>query len=146
MPTMGRMIGAIMFGALAWYVSILIVPQFPEGANLGLFQEVNTFFGLFVGWTIAGPRAGGGYAAGISYGITAMVAMVVMALFFNSSVVIIEQSLRKRYKGPGEAVTDVFAMFIDNGILMSTSEVIATLLIGGVVAGLVTEFFGRRFS
>ncbi len=146
MPTFGRLIGAVLFGALAWYVSLLIVPLFPEGANLGAFQEVNTFFGILAGWTIAGPRAGTGYNASISYGLTTMVAMVVMALFFNSFVVMIENSLRRRYKGAGEAVNDVFAMFVEHGSMMATQDIIVTLLVGGIGAGLVTEFFGRRFS
>jgi hypothetical protein len=146
MPTRGRLVGAILFAGLAWYTSLLIIPLFPVGTNLGLFQEVNTFFGLIAGWTVAGPRAGLGYVAAFSYGLTALVAMVVMALFFNSSVVMVEQSLRKRYDGPGEAVTDVFQMFVDHAIMMATPEIIGTLLIGGIVGGLVTEFFGRRFS
>lgn len=146
MPTRGRLVGAILFAGLAWYTSLLIIPLFPVGTNLGLFQEVNTFFGLIAGWTVAGSRAGLGYVAAFSYGLTALVAMVVMALFFNSSVVMVEQSLRKRYDGPGEAVTDVFQMFVDHAIMMATPEIIGTLLIGGIVGGLVTEFFGRRFS
>jgi hypothetical protein len=146
MPTMGRLVGAILFAGLAWYTSLLIIPLFPVGTNLGLFQEVNTFFGLIAGWTVAGPRAGLGYVAAFSYGLTALVAMVVMALFFNSSVVMVEQSLRKRYDGPGEALTDVFQMFVDHAIMMATPEIIGTLLIGGIVGGLVTEFFGQRFS
>lgn len=146
MPTMGRLIGAILFGVLAWYTSTLIAPLFPEGTNLGLFQEVNTVFGLIAGWTVAGPRAGTGFTASFSYGLTALVAMVVMALFFNSSVVMIERSLRKRYDGPGEAVTDVFALFIEHGQMMLTPEILGTLVVGGLVGGLVTEFFGSRFS
>ena len=146
MPTMGRLVGAILFAGLAWYTSLLIIPLFPVETNLGLFQEVNTFFGLIAGWTVAGPRAGLGYVAAFSYGLTALVAMVVMALLFNSSVVRVEQSLRKRYDGPGEALTDVFQMFVDHAIMMATPEIIGTLLIGGIVGGLVTEFFGQRFS
>lgn len=146
MPTMGRLIGAILFGALAWYTTLLIVPLFPENTPLGLFQEVNTAFGLIAGWTIAGPRAGTGYTAAFSYGLTTLVAMVVMALFFNSSVVMIEQSLRKRYDGPGEAVTDVFEMFMEHGAMMLTPEIIVTLLLGSIGAGLLTEAFGSRFS
>lgn len=146
MPTMGRLVGAILFGALAWYVTLLIVPLFPEGTNLGWFQEVNTVFGLFAGWSVAGPRAGTGYVASLSYGLTTLVAMVFMALFFNSSAVMIERSLRKRYDGPGDAITDVFALFIEHGIMMSTSQIISTLLVGSLVAGLLVEFVGRRFS
>ena len=146
MPTMGRLVGAILFGALAWYTTLLIIPLFPENSPLGLFQEVNTVFGLIAGWTVAGPRAGSGYVNAFSYGLTTLVSMVVMALFFNSGVVMIEQSLRKRYGGPGEAVTAVFEMFVEHGTMMLTPEIIATLLIGGIGAGLITEFFGQRFT
>lgn len=146
MPTMGRLTGAVMFGALAWYVTTLIIPLFPEGTNLGLFQEVNTFFGLFVGWTVAGPRAGTGFIASISYALTSLAAMLVMALFFNSSVVMIEKSLRKLYAGPGEAVTDVFQLFIAHGQMLLTPEIIGTLLIGSLIGGFITEVMGSRFT
>jgi len=146
MPTMGRLIGAVLFGALAWYTTLLIIPLFPEGTNLGLFQEVNTFFGLFAGWTVAGPRAGKGYSAAISYGLTSLVAMVVLALFFNSGVVMLEQSLRKRYDGAGDAITAVFEMFVEHGAMLATPEIMTTLLVGAIGGGLITEFFGSRFS
>jgi hypothetical protein len=141
MPTMGRLIGAILFGALAWYASTL-----PEDAPMGWFQEINTICGLVAGWKIAGPRAGTGYVAAFSYGLTALVAMVVMALFFNSFGVMLKRSMRKLYDGPGEAVTDVFALFVEHGTMILTPEILATLLIGGFAGGLITEFFGRRFS
>jgi len=146
MPTFGRVVGAVLYGALAWYVSLLIIPLFPEGTTLGWFQEINAFFGAFAGWKVAGPRAGTGYVSAFSYGLTATVSMVVLALFFNSFFVMIEQSLRKRYGGAGEAVGDVFAMFVEHGAMLGTTEIVSTLLVGGVVAGFVVEFFGRRFS
>ncbi len=146
MPTFGRLVAAVFYGALAWYTTLLIIPLFPEETNLGYFQEVNTVFGLVAGWKVAGPRAGTGYVASLSYGLTALIAMVVMALFFNSFFVMIEFSMRGRYKGAGEGVTHVFELFVEHGMLMSTPEVLGTLLIGGFAGGLVTEFFGRRYS
>ncbi len=146
MPTMGRLIGAILFGALAWYTTSLITPLFPEGTNLGYFRELNTAFGVFAGWTIAGSRAGSGFSNAVSYGLTSMVAMVVMALFFNSSVVMVERSLRRRYDGPGEAITDVFQLFMEHGTMMMTAEIIGTLLVGCLVAAFIVEAVGRRFS
>ncbi|WP_281982702.1 TrgA family protein [Thalassorhabdomicrobium marinisediminis] len=145
MPTTGRFVGAVLFGALAWYTSLLIIPLFPEGTNLGWFQEVNTLFGLIAGWSVAGSRAGTGYVSAFSYGLTAMVAMVVMALFFNSTVVMIEQSLRRRYGGPGEAVTAVFELFMEHGSMMLTPAIVGTLVFGGTGAGLVVEFFAKRY-
>jgi hypothetical protein len=40
----------------------------------------------------------------------------------------------------------VFALFIEHGTMILTPEILATLLIGGFAGGLITEFFGRRFS
>ncbi|MBU2993121.1 TrgA family protein [Octadecabacter sp. 1_MG-2023] len=146
MPTMGRIVGAILYGALAWYTTILIVPLFPEGTNLGWFQEINTVFGFWVGWTIAGSRAGTGYTAAFSYGLTATIALVVSANFFNSILVMLDQSLRRRYDGPGEAVTAVFEMFVQHGAMIMTAQIITTLLIGGIGAAMIVEFFGKRFT
>lgn len=146
MPTFAKLVGAVLFGALAWYVTILIVPLFPEGTNLGYFQEVNTFFGLLAGWAVAGRRAGAGYAAAISYGLTALAAMVGMALFFNSFLVMIRKSLLKRYDGPMEAVVDVFGLFVEHGRMILTQDIVIVLVVGGVFAGLVVEYVGRRFG
>lgn len=146
MPTMGRLVGAILFGVLAWYVSGLIAPLFPESTNLGFFREVNTLVGLYAGWTVAGSRAGLGYTAAFSYGLTGMVAMVVIALFLHSGVVMLEKSLRKTYDNAGAAVVDVFSLFMEHGAMLFTPEILGTLIGGGIVAGLVTEFFGSKYS
>jgi len=146
MPTFGRLVGAILFGALAWYTTTLIVPLFPENYDFGRFREVNIFLGLYVGWTIAGSRAGTGYVAAFSYGLTATVVLVISALFLRASVEMVQNSLRRRYDGLSEAVTAVFEIFIETAAEMYTPEILMTLLFGGIGAGLVTEFFGRRYS
>ena len=146
MPIMGRLFGAALFGAVAWYTSLLIIPLFPEGTQIGMFQEVNTVLAMIAGWCIAGPRAGTGWGSAFSYGITTMVAMVVMALFANSFAVVIERSLRKRYSGPGEAVTDTFALTIEHGQLMMTAEVVSTLFVGSIAAAFVTQAVGLTYS
>jgi len=108
MPTAARAMAAVLFAVLAWYVSGLIVPLFPENTDMGFFTEVNAGLGLICGWRIAGPRGGTGYVSAISYGLTTTVALVVVALFTHSSVVMIENSLRKFYDTPVEAVVSVF--------------------------------------
>lgn len=146
MPTAGRLTGAILFGALAWYVSGLIVPLFPEGTDLGYFVQVNTVIGVICGWRLAGPRAGAGYLDAISYGVTTTIAMLVVALFINSLVVMIENSLRRLYDTPVEAVVAIFELMLEHGRLMATPEIAATLALGGILAGLGTDVIGRRYS
>lgn len=146
MPTAARLVAALLWGALAWRISQLIIPLLPEGTNIGLFIEVNVVLGLIVGWTVAGSRAGQGFSGAIGYGITASVALVVVGLFTHASIEMVYRSLDKRYGDAGEAVIGVFDLFTQFGRTMMTGEIIMTLLIAGIAAGLVTEAVNRRWK
>lgn len=142
---MGRLVAAILYGALTWYVSTLIIPLFPEGMAAGRFAEVNALLALPVAWRIAGSRAGDGWGAALSYGLTTAIAITVVCLFFQCFGEMIRKSLDKRYDGPVEAVTDVFQLMVEFGQIMFDPMVLGTLLIGGLVAALVVEATGRSF-
>lgn len=146
MPTTARLVGAITLAALAWYVSTLIVPLLPEGRDIGFFVEINTVIGLMCGWTVMGSRAGEGISNAIGFGLTGAAALMFWGLFLHSSGEMIRKSLRKNYDGPMEAVVSVFEMMVEFGQMIATPQVFITVLVGGVVAGLITEFFGSRYS
>lgn len=145
MPTMGRLVAGIVFGALAYYVSTLIIPLYEEGTVPKFFAIINTAIGILMGWIVAGSRAGDGLRAAVGYGLTTIVAISFWFLFSHSFVEMIKQSLRKKYHGPVEAVTDVFNLGIDLAQMAGTPEVLTALVVGGIIAGLITEFFGQRF-
>jgi len=144
MPTMARLVGAILYAALAWYVSELIKPFFEDGFDPGYFSEVNAVVGLYIGWTIAGSRGGTGYMNAVSYGLTATVAMTLLGLFVHSSYDMIQRSLRKQYDGPVEAVVNIAELGLEHAKTMAQPEVLIPLVAGGVLAALVVEFTGRR--
>jgi hypothetical protein len=54
--------------------------------------------------------------------------------------------MRLRYNGPMDAVVNIFVEMLEYGTYFYDLQLIATLLIGGVVCAWVTEFFGQRFS
>lgn len=145
MPTAAKLAAAVLFGLLAWAASNLMKPYFPEGADLGRFAEVNAAVGAVLGWRIAGPRGGTGWTAAVGYGITATVATVLVAAFLHCVAIMVRQSLRKLYDGPVEAVVDVFELMVRNGTYLLHGDVLLTLALGGVLAGLLTEWFGRTF-
>ena len=145
MLTAARMVAGILYAGLAWYVSQLIKPLFPEGSDLGFFAEINAGIAFLVGWQIAGSRAGGSWPAAISYGLTTTIAMTVWALFLHSGGEMVRQSLRKLYDGPAEAVVDVFGLMFEYGTLMATPQVLGMLAAGGILAGLLVEICGRNF-
>ena len=146
MPTAARLAAAVCFALLGWGASDLIVDALPFERNLGWFYEINTLIAALCGWFIAGSRAPAGYGGAISYGLTATAGFIFWGLLFHSSHEMIQLSLRRQYDNAMEAVVAVFDIGLEFGQIMLTQDIILTFLIGGIVAGMVTEWFGQRFE
>ncbi|SMY09589.1 TrgA family protein [Flavimaricola marinus] len=142
--TMAKLVGAILFAIIAWYVSQLIKPLFPEGYDPGRFAEFNALIGLGVGWIVAGSRAGGGWSSGISAGLTAAFALVFWGLLLNCTYEMLRLSLRRQYDGPLEAVIGVFELMFENLMIMLDVQVLVVLFGSAAIAGLVIEFTSRK--
>ncbi|EYD75834.1 Tellurite resistance protein [Rubellimicrobium mesophilum DSM 19309] len=107
MPTAAKLAAAILFGLLAWYVSDLVTLLFPDRTDFGRFAWYNAGLGAVVGWWIAGGRARTSWPNAVAYGITAAFCILLLSLFLNSTVVMLNQSMRRVYEGPVEALLDV---------------------------------------
>ncbi|MEL7213274.1 MAG: TrgA family protein [Pseudomonadota bacterium] len=146
MPTFARLVAAILFAALAWWVSQLIVPLMPNERPMAYFAYINAAIGLVMGWRIQGARAGNGYNAAIGISLTTVAAVVFWGLLLNSTIVMVELSLRKAYGGAVEAVVGVVDLMAVHGKIMLDATVIGTLVVGGLVIGMITEWASRRVS
>ncbi len=145
MPTSAKLAAAVLFAALAWWLSQLTRPLFPEGTDLGRFAEYNAAIGAFVGWRIAGARARTTWPNAVAYGLTAAISMVGLALLIYSGTIMLTQSTRRVYEGPVEALVDVVRLMVENVRFVSTPEIIVSLLVGGVLSGLATEWVARNY-
>jgi hypothetical protein len=145
MPTAAKLAAAILFGALAWWVSALVKTRFPQGTDLGRFTEWNAAIGAVVGWRVAGGRARTTWRNAVAYGVTAAVETAAVALALYSLLRMLRQSTRMVYAGPVEAVADLARIMLENLRLVGTPEILGTLALGGVVAGLATEWVGRNY-
>lgn len=147
MPTAAKLAAAILFGALAWLVSELVRPLFPEGTNLGRFALYNAMIGAVVGWGMAGARARTTWSNAVAYGLTAAASMVMSGLIIYGILKMVRQSTRRVYEGPVEAMVDVVRIIVeDAGKYLAQPEILLTLAVGGVVCGLITEWVGRNYS
>jgi hypothetical protein len=145
MPTAAKMVAALSFGALAWLVSQMMVPLLTKIADPGWFAEINAAIGAVAGWRIAGPRAGTSLLGAVSYGLTTVVLAAFAALFLHSVVLMLRQAWRKLYDGPVEATVAVFDLMLKNGLVVATPGILASLIAGGILAGVLTEWAGRNF-
>ncbi|MEL6688978.1 MAG: TrgA family protein [Pseudomonadota bacterium] len=145
MPTVGKVVAAICFAAAAFYVSLLVQDMYAEERPFHNLAWINACLGLIVGWRVAGSKAGSGWNAAIGYWLTTTIALFVVCLFANSFGDMIRQSMRMQYDGPVEGIVDIASIMWKYGQEIATQEVLGTALVGGLIAALVTEFFGRRF-
>ena len=124
MPTGGKLIAALAFAALAYFVTDLVKPLLPEGTQVGKFSEINALVGLVMGWTIMGKGAGKSMRQSLGYGLTTLVATVFWCL----------------------VVQDMAQLAIDYARLAAVKAVIWPAVIGAIFMAWLTDFFARRWS
>ena len=145
MPTAPKLIAAILFAALTWFVTDLVKPLLPVGTQMGLLSPINTVIGAFFGWRVMGARAGQSLRASLGYGITTAAIIVFWCLLVWSAYLMTIQSTRMRYDGPIDALQDMFFMMFDYARMMVTPEILGSLGIGALVFGWLTDQVARRY-
>lgn len=143
-PTAAKLVAAVILGITGFVLSLLVVPMLQEGTNVGWFPLVNIVIGLFSGWITVGRRAGRGTSGAIGNGLTGGAVLMFWGLFVQSFNEMLRLSLRNRYDGPVQALTDMLEMGYEWGLLALTSPLFSlTLLLGAVAAGLSAEIAAR---
>lgn len=146
MPTASKLVAAIAFAALAWFISDLVKPLLPEGTQVGLLSPVNALFGLIMGWRIMGRNAGHGLFASLGYGLTTIVATVFWCLLAWAGYEMVIRSTRLRYDGPVQALQDMVGLMLEYGQLASTTTILGAALAGTLFCAWLTELSARRWS
>lgn len=145
MPTASRLVAALCLMVIAFMVSTMIIANGEEGKDYGHFTTVNVILAAVCGWKIMGKRAGNGLTSAVNNGLTGVASLVFWGLFLQGANEMIRLAMRHRYDGPFEALLSIFQISIDFGKLLWTPEILWTLAIGALIAGLATEEAGRRW-
>lgn len=145
MPTAAKALGAATFAIVGWLVAHAYVPGMPDAGAAGGIREYSAVVGVVVGWTVMGNSVGKKYIDAIGYGWKTVIVMVFVATMFFSVYEMLIQSTRQVYSGPIDAILDIFARMLDRARALLTFSVLMTMVIGGAVAGLITEVASRRW-
>ncbi len=145
-PTASRLVAALSLAVLAFILSGQIMPLMPEGTDFGYFTQVNIALGCIVGWKVMGTRAGRGFVPGVNNGLTGAAVMVLLGLFLQGAVEMFRLAHRHVYDGPFEAVAAIFTIGLEYFFIMAVPNVLVTIAIGGVLAGLITEEAAKRWK
>ncbi len=146
MPTAAKLVAAILTAVLGYYVADVIVPHLPEQDRDNYMRETSAFVGLLVGWRFLGWRVGGGFRAAVGLGLSTALVLFVAGMVTFAFYEMIIRALRKSYKGPFEALEGMMKIGIENLEYVQHPDVIASLVVGGIIIGLVTEIAARRWS
>jgi len=145
MPTAAKLFAAFALAIVALAVAQAFKQHMPEGTQFGYFLPVSGLIGALAGWRILGPDTGRGYIEAVNAGVKAAVIMVLMAVFVFSIEQMVEAAFRKSYDGPMEAVIGAIGIGVDFVEMMFVPDVVVMLLLGGIVAGLFSEWAARRW-
>ena len=145
MPTAARLTASVCLAVLAYVLSELVKPLMPESTAFGMFVPLNIVLGLVVGWVVMGPRVGRGRTWAINNGLTGAVALMFWGIFIQACNEMVRLAMRGRYDGPLEAIVAVFTIAAEYAVIAATLPIAGVMVVGGILAGLLTEFAGRRW-
>ena len=145
MPTAARLVAGILRAILGWVLSDIVRPLMPEGTNFGWFNHVNAFIGLCVGWSVIGTRVGRGFVFAINNGVTGTAVLILWAIVVQSCYEMFRLAMRNRYDGPMEALTSIFIIGSEFGIMIATPTFFAVAVAGALVTGILADEAGKRW-
>jgi len=146
MPTASKLVGAVLFAIVAAIAAHLFIPVLPEGTQVKLFREISAGIGFICGWRVMGRNTGRGMSEAVGTGIRTSVTTLFWVMLGFSIYQMVLRSTKMLYDGPMEAVVGVFDIMLGYGKLLIHPATPVALLVGGVVAGVLTEIAGRRWS
>lgn len=150
MPDAARLVAALCLGLTGFMVSEAVMAAFlaAKGYNsfdFGWFIWVNAAVGVAVGWVSMGRRAGRGLPNAITNGLTGVFLLVLNGLFIQACNEMVRLAMKNRYDNALEAIVAVVEIGAEWGLILLNGPVIAILLVGAVVSGILTEYAWRTW-
>lgn len=146
MPTAAKVMGAVSFAIVGWVLANYYAVNMPDAAAAGPIREGAALVGVVIGWSVMGNSVGKGYVEAAGSGIKTAVILAVVALFLLALAEMLENSVRMRYEDALEAILAVVDTMAKRSHALLSLGVFGTILLGGIVGGILTENVGRRWK
>ncbi|WP_262879183.1 TrgA family protein [Roseicyclus sediminis] len=144
MPTAAKLVAAILFFVVGWQAATFTLLTFPPEMAATYFPLSIAMIGLWQGWMVSGSRAGQGVGVALGNGVRCGVQVAFFGILLFALRTMFMRSANLRYDSPGEAVIATLDLFLQYFLqTLEIPHIWATLLIGGAIAGLLTEAAGR---
>ncbi|MCU0800586.1 MAG: TrgA family protein [Rhodobacteraceae bacterium] len=145
MPTAAKLVSAVLFALLGFFVADLYAQGITTGERTTWLHEGAAVVSLICGWRVMGRLVGKGNSAAVGSGLrTALTALFFTLLFFAIYEMVVI-STKGRYDGPMDAVLAIFEIMLEKGRGLLTPEIIGSILVGGALGGIAAEATSRRW-
>lgn len=145
MPTAARVIAAIMFAILGYIIAGWVKPLLPEGQPTPYLYPVSTIVPALSAWKVVGRLIGRGWTNAINTGVYGMAVALFFTLLTFAIGEMVKRSMRFQYDGPMDAIVGMFGIVLEYGVLLLTPHILATILIGGAITGIVAEWAENKW-
>ncbi|WP_372841108.1 TrgA family protein [Phaeovulum sp.] len=145
MPTAAKLF-ASLFMALTGAAALWLLRADEPGLRATIIAFAVTLpVAVFTGWRECGARAGRGFGASMLAGFRASIYMVITAVLVLAVMQMFKLAWARHYDAPTEAVVDIVSLAMGFARPLTDATVAATLVVGGLVTGLVAEMAARRW-
>lgn len=145
MPTAAKLVAALSFAFAAWVVCIVLETLLPEAQRVGRLYPVSIGIGALGGWFVSGAAPRARMVEAAATGLRTATIITICTLFAFAVGTMLQVAMRGLYGGPMEAFLDIFNEFADFGAMILNAPTLSAIVIGGIIAGMVTESAGRRW-
>lgn len=145
MPTMARLVAALLLAATGYAASEIYYPVLPEGTPATWMSETIAALGLVIGWRAIGRDAEDGDGV-IALAVKAGVYLVFWTLTVFSIREMLLQSTGRRYHGPFDAILDIPAIGWEFLVSAMVPSVLGALVIGAFVTAAASRGTARYFA
>ncbi len=146
MPTASKLVAAILFAIVGAIAAHLFLPTLPEGTPPGYLREVSALVGLVWGWRTMGRRVGKGMGEAAGSGIVTSVVMLFWVMLLFAIYLMVHRSMRGLYDGPMDALLGVLNIMYDYGHNLAAPATPIALIVGGIIAGWLSEITYKRLG
>ncbi|MFT4714834.1 MAG: hypothetical protein ACI861_002376 [Paracoccaceae bacterium] len=143
LPTSGKLVAGICFAALGYVSASTYALNLPEAWRISWFLETSAALGFLVGWLVMGRLVGVSLRSAAGRGLTTAIWLLFWTLLSFSIHEMLMRSLDKRYLMPMDAVGGAVEIWIFLAKLTLNAEFLSTLLIGGLISGVLAELANR---
>lgn len=145
MPTAAKLFAAFGMALTAAAVLWLLRADEPAWRDTIIAFAVTLPVAAIMGWRECGSRAGRGLGGSVRAGIRAAIYMVIGAALVLAIMQMFKLAWRRHYDTPTEAVVDIIALAIGFVKPLAQTPIMATLVAGAVLTGVIAEWAGRRW-